>query len=54
MILTSKEIIILFLVIYLIFIIAALAMVKRRQSGRVRDRDDIRKEKNSKQGFSEV
>ena len=51
MVLTSKEIIILFLVIYLIFIIAALVMVKRRQSGRVRDRDDIRQEKKFKTRF---
>ena len=51
MIVTSMEIVILFLVIYLLFIIAALWMVKRRQSGRVRDRDDIRQEKKFKARF---
>jgi len=51
MVITYKEIIILFLAIYLIFILAALWRVKKRQSGRVRDRDDIRQEKKFKIRF---
>lgn len=47
----DKEIIVLFLTIYLIFILAALWRVKKRQSGRVRDRDDIRQEKKFKARF---
>lgn len=51
MILTNSEIIILFLAFYLLFIIAALLRVKKRQAGRIRDRDDIRQEKRFKAGF---
>ncbi len=51
MILTNMEIISLFFVFYLLFIIFALWRVKQQQSGRIRDRDDIRKEKKFKVRF---
>ncbi|MBN1432727.1 MAG: hypothetical protein JW931_08125 [Methanomicrobiaceae archaeon] len=51
MILTKMEIISLFFVFYLFFIIIALWRVKQQQSGRIRERDDIRKEKKFKVRF---